>query len=344
MAKPTDVFAWANTPSSPLVYPTGDFVVGGYPSGYHVPSAEWNATQHRIGEWITYIDPYLGTTTGQLKATTINPYVGTSTAGLTLNAGTSGATVGVTIDGVDNGVKIAVSSAGPTAEHSWEWLKTGRLAVSLTESIDWSTGAIRNSGGTATYASWAAGAGGWAMPSGSTTSANATSGLRNAYPSADRPTITYDVSPWHWPTTVQTSLIALSGADILTGSWQLRNDAGGVADLLAAASLPRTGQISDTAGALRRVTSLAAVGLTKDGTVTEVYIRLRSRTIASWGTTATLASVDSATPTWSGSVVLDETTYVYWLEYFADDANSGSTNGMTVERVTIGIQTYTADV
>lgn len=342
MAKPT-LFSWATSPTSPIIYPASAFVTGGYPNRYEIPAAEYNATMNRIGEWITYIDPYLGNTTGQLKATTINPYVGTSTCGITLNAGTSGATAGVTIDGVDNGVKIAVSSAGPTAEHSWEWLKTGRLAVSLTDSIDWTTGAIRNSAGSATYASWTSGDGGWAMPSGSTTSANATSGFRHAYPSADRPTIVYDISPFAWPVAVPQEYHATSGIDPAAGTWQLRNYAGGTRSPRATMSLPRGGLISDTSSGIMALTGLSAL-LTKDGTVTEVYLRVRRRTIASWGTTADVATVSSATPTWTGSVVLDFATYVYWLEFEAESANSGSGNGLTAARCTITLKPYTADV
>lgn len=335
MAKPT-LFEWATTPTSPIIYPASAFVTGGYPATYQIPAAEYNATLNRLGLWNAYINTYLGSTDGDIKATTIRPYVGTSNAGITLNAGTSGATVGVTIDGVDNGVKIAVSSAGPTAEHSWEWKKDGRLAVSLTDSIDWSTGAIRNSGGTVTYASWATGADGWAMSAGATAGQNATSGLWYGYPAASRPTVTHDVSPFMWPFQVVNG----TRGSIADGTYRLSDSSGSYA--YAVAPLPRSGILTG-AGTVFRVTTMAATGLAVTGAATEAYMRLMSRSRASWSTTTVEAQLTTGTPTWSGSVVLDETTKSYWIELVSDDPGVGAA-GFQVDLCTIGIQPYTADV
>jgi hypothetical protein len=323
MTKPTvPSVTWASAAGAVIGTPPTGLQGLGWAAGEQPTAAHLNWSLNWMSASLLYFDPFFGSTAGDLKATHLYPYVGTSTCGLTLNAGTSAGTNGVLISGITNAVKIEVSSAGPTLEHAWQWKPDGSLVVSLTDSIDWGTSAIQTN---------------------VVAEASATTALRYGYPLADRPSITYDVSPAFWPYQIEQPFQATSGPDFLAGRWKLHNYAGGTRTTQASGPLPRHGLISDTSSSVMLLTGLSAV-LTKDGTVTEVYFRVRRRSIASWGTTANVATVSSSSPTWSGSVALDFSTYAYWLEFEIDSASSGSGNGVTAERCTVTLTPYGADV
>lgn len=323
MTKPTiPSTTWASGAGADVTTPPTGLQSLGWVAGDVPAAAHLNWIVNWIDASITYYDPYFGNTAGDIKATHIYPYAGSSTCGLTLNAGTSGGTNGVLVTGISNGIKFEVYSAGPTLEHSWRWAPDGTVTVAATNSIDWGTSCIQEN---------------------VVAEASSTTGIRYGYPSTDRPEITYDVSPFMYPFTVPQEYQATSGIDPATGTFQLRNYGGGSRSPRSTAPLPRGALISDTTSGLIELTGLTA-DLTKDGTVTEVYLRVRRRTIASWASTADVASVSSVSPTWSGSILLDFTTYTYWLEFEADTANAGSTNGLTAERCTITLKPYGADV
>lgn len=323
MSKPTiPSTTWASGAGALVTAPPTGLQSLGWAAGDQPAAAHMNWVINWMDQSIAWYDPFFGSTAGDLKATHLYPYAGTSTAGLTLNAGTSAGTNGVLVTGISNGIKFEVYSAGPTLEHSWRWAPDGTVTISATDSVDW--------GSTCQHKNL-------------TAAASASTHLRYGYPSTDRPTLVYDVSPFMYPFTVPQEYQATSGIDPSAGTFQLHNYGGGTRSPRATAPLPRGALISDTSSGLVELTGLSAL-LTKDGTVTEVYLRVRRRTIGSWGTTANVATVSSATPTWSGSVVLDFSAYTYWLEFEADSANAGSGNGLTAARCTITLKPYGADV
>lgn len=305
---------WAGTAGATIGTPPTALQQLGWSAGEQPAAAHVNWKLNKVDEWIQWADAYFGGIDGQLFANAIRPYGTSLQDGIYL----PGTTYAVDIRALGAlGVRLTVNTAAST----WTWNAAGTMTGVGWTGINWGT----------------------SVPAHTNLAASpGASGLRYAYPAASRPTMVYDVSPFAYPFSIPQAFQATSGTDPSTGQWTLRNYGGGTRSPRATAPFPRGAQTSDTSATMA-LTGLSAV-LTKDGTVTEVYFRVRRRTIASWGTTADVASVSSASPTWSGSVVLDFDTYMYWLEFEADSASAGSTNGLTAERCTVTLTPYSADV
>lgn len=313
MAKPT-LFSWATSPTSPIIYPASAFVTGGYPNRYEIPAAEYNATMNRIGEWITYIDPYIGTLSGQLFASAIRPYGTSLQDGIYL----PGATYAMDMRAFGAlGIRLTVNTAAST----WTWNAAGTMTGFGWTAVDW----------------------GASLPGHSNLAAALTTAtkLRYAY-AATKPTFEMDFSPVNGGYVVASHTWQLDLEQSVAGEAVLAKGSAGAADVSAYRPLQLLHDTARTTETVYEAVSLVANLKTADA-ANYARVRLMKRDKSTRATTAVLtcSTVSTAFATVTDNnggtpIVLDRSAYTYFLSI--ESANSTAVHFATFREVTLNLR------
>ena len=312
MAKPT-VFSWATVPTSPIIYPASAFEVGGYPAGYQIPSAEYNATLNRLGEWITYIDPYIGGIAGDLFANKVRPYGTSEQDGLYLSGvGTYGAELR---SFSTRGVRLLTAGGSLVLD------STGLLTASTLAGIQW----------------------GSTLPPQYNLAAGLTSStkLRYAY-AATKPTFRLDFSPVNGGFIVALHNWQLDLEQSAAGEAVLAKGTAGAADVAAYCPLQLPHDTARTTETVYEAVSLTVEAKTANA-ANYARIRLMKRDrathVASAVLTASTTSTSFASVTDDNGgtpIVLDPASYSYYLSI--ESANSTNVDFATFRTATLNLR------
>ena len=308
--KPTIPSVWASDPGAVIATPPSALQLLGWAVGEQPTAANVNWKFNEIDEWITFVDPYIGNTDGDLFANSIRPYTDNSLLdGLYLYDGSSGYTVLLKTRSGQGMVRQCWNAGNTSSVDELINGATGTITWAGLNGVDW--------GSTATQTYVLAGL----------TSATK---LRYGY-AATKPTFVWDYSPICGGFSVLAPNVTLL---------DLENTAVNVATLYRSAG---SGDIAarrpllfphDTARTTQTVYELVSLTATlRNVGATAAIVRVVARNRSTWATTVisqinrTLSTFAQVTDTLSPPTILDPSAYSYYVEIQSTGASHPSNYG-----------------
>jgi hypothetical protein len=318
--KPTIPSVWASDPSAVIATPPSALQLLGWAVGEQPTAANVNWKFNEIDQWITFVDPYIGSTDGDLFANSIRPYSdNTLLDGLYLYDGGDGYTIVLKSYSGKGQVRSAFNAGNTSSTDEIINGDTGTVIWAGLNGVSWGSTAVQ------TY-----------MLAGLTDATK----LRYGY-AATKPTFLWDMSPICGSYTVKNPGNTILDLEIISAN---------VATLYMSAS---SGNIAarrpllfphDTARTTQTVYELVSLTATLRNLATAVIVRVVARSRSTWAST-TVVQINSTDPnfvtvtdTLSPPTILDPSAYSYYVEIAVTGASHAGSSWGEFKEVTLNVR------
>jgi hypothetical protein len=318
--KPTIPSVWASDPSAVIATPPSALQLLGWAVGEQPTAANVNWKFNEIDQWITFVDPYIGTTDGDLFANSIRPYSdNTLLDGLYLYDGGSGYTIVLKSYDGQGQVRSAYNVGNTLSCDELIDGTAGTVTWANLNGVDWGPTAVQ------TY-----------VLAGLT---NATK-LRYGY-AATKPTFLWDMSPICGSYTVKNPNNTILDLEEISVNVATLYMSAGSDDIAARRPLlfPH-----DTARTTQTVYELVSLTATLRNLATAVIVRVVARSRSTWATTVvsqinrTVNTFATVTDTLSPPAVLDPSAYSYYVEIAVTGASHAGSAWGEFKEVTLNVR------